>query len=424
MAAEMLLLLTLFSSIHAEVILRAGRDHYFFRWDKAADFCSIYRWTSEGKELLWNSSNTFYLLQPVAASHSGQYQVQCWTRGKVTHERNSTLLVCDEQKMKDHGIWYQIVGQTAELTCDGVGPNQSVEWAYMKYRTTELVLIDDKMLSERGHLVKNTSLFLTANRQSSGNTYYCLQRQQLSCDLRSRFALIVPSESIVRSVGESLELNCSDDSRNPTQEWKMYNQLWSEGVSLNYTLMFPSLTLDHTGLYTCKAGASAEEKYQLFVCPEPEPLAVELFTGRDLTLPCGNWTGYIRWFMRSNRTKGRVFNVEEYRVPDKIYHSSSGLVIRNISLEDTGEFWCVIKRGPFCQFQFEYLVVFGEPEVDHHVLRSVLLSVALVMMLCVVVGVTVWRWRRRRREQLPAAVEEQEVAQLSPESDVQEDTAG
>ncbi|XP_053707032.1 tyrosine-protein kinase-like otk [Synchiropus splendidus] len=218
------------------------------------------------------------------------------------------------------------------------------------------------------------------------------------------------TEYILRSVGESLELNCSHGGGNETNRWGMTNSLWNFTESPNSTLLFPSLTLGHTGDYSCRS--SDDGTYSLYVCPEPEPPAVEHFTGgENLTLHCGDWNqpDGVQWFRRSNRTDGRVFVVTEDGGLDNMDLSNSSLVIRNVSLQDSGQVWCVVMRGDLCVFRSETLVKLREPEVDPHLLRFVLLSAVVLMMLCVVGVVGSVVWRGRRREQSPAPVEELEI---------------
>ncbi|KAM9816885.1 NTPase KAP family P-loop domain-containing protein 1 [Neosynchiropus ocellatus] len=274
MAAQvLLLLLALIFNTHAEVIRRTGWSQYFYM-DDAADFCSVHRWTGEGKELLSNSSDVYWI-NTLDASDSGLYQEQCWTLGNLTLERNTTLLVCDDQKIRDQNLDLN-VGQTVELTCDGVGPNQGVQWAYENDRRGGLAFIDDETPSVFRHqLVKNKpSLLLTVDKPDAVS-YFCLERHQLR--------------------------------------------------------------------YTC----DLSEDYLLYVCPDSQPPAKKLFAGgENLTLSCGNnsQTRGVHWFMRSNRTKGRVFDVESRQL-DNMYISDSSLVISNISLQDSGHFWCVVLTG-------------------------------------------------------------------------------
>ena len=61
--------------------------------------------------------------------------------------------------------------------------------------------------------------------------------------------------------------------------------------------------------------------------------------------------------------------------------------------------------------------MFREPEVDHHLVRSVLLSVVIMMMFVVVV-VTVWR--SRSRAQLPVPVEVMLMSELAQSAERQE----
>ncbi|XP_053733788.1 uncharacterized protein LOC128766291 [Synchiropus splendidus] len=273
------------------------------------------------------------------------------------------------------------------------------EWA-LQYRNPDsenlgLALIDDEAAAaQKLQLVKNnSSLRLKVNRSSYGIIFYCLQKSVQRCALLRQFYIHLPAELIHRSVGESLELSCSGCSGQQQHMWRMDNP-GTAGQSHNNTLMFPSLTSNHSGLYVCKQGHVYLKHVYLYVCPEAEPPAAAFFTrGGNMTLQCGDWTqpGLAYWFMRSSRTVGRVSRVRNDQqhlmcLPD------TTLVMTNVSVEDSGEFRCVIMRNRRCVFTSKMLVMIREPEVDHHLVRSALCLVVIIMMMSVTVAM-IWRSR-------------------------------
>ncbi|KAM9804495.1 uncharacterized protein ACB057_006354 [Neosynchiropus ocellatus] len=327
---------------------------------------------------------------------SGRYLLWCSDSGRLHRMANLTFHVCEDQRLIYHTL-HADIGQTVELGCDGAAPNQSVQWA-LQYRNPKaenlgLALINDETAAEeKVQPVKNrSSLRVTVDRSSYGIIYYCLEKNHQRCDVLRQFNIHLPVELIHRSVGESLELGCSGSSGRQPHLWRMDNSGMA-GESHNNTLMFPSLTSSHSGLYVCKQDHVYRRYVYLYVCPEADPPAAAFFTrGENMTLQCGDRTrlGLVYWFMRSSRTVGRVSRVRNDQ-PDQVCLPDTTLVITNVSTGDSGEFWCVIMRDRQCVFTSRVLVTISEPEVVHHLVMYVLCIVVIMTMMSVTVAM-IWR---------------------------------
>ncbi|GLD63475.1 uncharacterized protein AKAME5_002921500 [Lates japonicus] len=149
----------------------------------------------------------------------------------------------------------------------------------------------------------------------------------------------------------------------------------------------------------------------LAVCPKWDPPSVEFFSeGDKVTLTCGDsWgedlQGVCYWFMRSNKTNGRILSMagEAWRGNWRMLSLNSSLVNSNVSLEDAGEYWCAdIDQYYQCVSSTKHLLKLREPVGFYSTFYVVRFSVlgGLLVTLCVVV-VTVIQ-RTRRGEQLSA----------------------
>ncbi|KAM8857131.1 uncharacterized protein ACB058_008911 [Synchiropus picturatus] len=418
-AVTLLLVALISTNTHAEIILRAGEYHTFIQNYKSN--CVIVKKPGEMNyflSILQIALSVTQNLHGISSAASGEHHVWCSDTRRFHRMANLTFHVCDDRRMIFQTLQADI-GQTVELGCDGAASNQSVQWA-LQYRNPDsenrgLALIDDETAAaQKLQLVKNkSSLRLTVDRSSYGIIFYCLQKSIQHCALLRQFYIHLPAELIHRSVGESLELSCSGSSGQQQHVWRMDNS-GTAGQSHNNTLMFPSLTSNHSGLYVCKQGHVYLKHVYLYVCPEAEPPTAAFFTrGGNMTLQCGDRTqpGLAYWFIRSSRTVGRVSRVRNDQqglmcLPD------TTLVMTNVSVEDSGEFRCVIMRNRRCVFTSKMLVMIREQEVDHHLVRSVLCIVVIIMMMSVTVAM-IWRSRRRRHLAVPG--EELEMSDFSPD---------
>ncbi|KAJ7992131.1 hypothetical protein DPEC_G00275360 [Dallia pectoralis] len=183
----------------------------------------------------------------------------------------------------------------------------------------------------------------------------------------------------------------------------------------NYSLVIPSVMLNHTGRYQCYNKQPARDKiikaYELLVCPKSEPLT-EFFSNREVVvLRCNSdITESVRvvWY----RKTGHVDNVIKDTGPDKqtnypedligIINASNPpyyLVLSNISLADSGEYWCAVLYEGVCLSVTKTVLVewdpFGINSTFYRVYSS-LMTCALLGMVCVLITLNL---KTRRRDQ-------------------------
>uniref|UniRef100_A0A8C4GK57 Ig-like domain-containing protein n=1 Tax=Dicentrarchus labrax TaxID=13489 RepID=A0A8C4GK57_DICLA len=215
-------------------------------------------------------------------------------------------------------------------------------------------------------VVKTTSALRLSNfTLTTFQRYICLVMNQQQCVRSHPVLLKLQAEIIYYSVEETAVLQCNipDFSDDQPPVWKKWNRkrssdtdpgqqnqtvpLVDQEFGQNDSLVISSLTLNHTGLYYCEIYV-IWQMHWLLVCPKFGPPAVELFSeGDDVTLRCRNWEkGMVPlWFMKSNQTGGRIFNTYNMRSDLRrmnIFSLNGSLVISNVSLEDTGEYWCAV----------------------------------------------------------------------------------
>uniref|UniRef100_A0A8C9YHN9 Ig-like domain-containing protein n=1 Tax=Sander lucioperca TaxID=283035 RepID=A0A8C9YHN9_SANLU len=256
-----------------------------------------------------------------------------------------------------------ILGETVDVPCEGAADNLDVQWIKLDSRyeqeTWSRVFGDNTtsvMDNVRGRyqVVTNTSALQVSNITATDLTQYnCLVMNQQQCVSSYTLRLRLHIEIIYRSVGETAVLPCtvadSTDKQPPRWfEWISGEELHNQtvpSVDQNYSLVFSSLMLNHTGLYSCTASIRMQQ-YVLVVCPKFAPPAVELFSeGEEVTLRCRDWRKGMghEWFIKSNRTKGRIISVESKSMSRVSKYGNNGtLVISNMSVGDAGEYWCVV----------------------------------------------------------------------------------
>ncbi|XP_037631730.1 uncharacterized protein LOC119491648 [Sebastes umbrosus] len=448
------LLFALINKIHAEelIIIQKERDSYTSELPKEANSsCLISRFVGEEKIVLWNTSDLWsqnstvpkdlkgrlsvgsisnYTIHNLTHSDSGTYQEECWTEGKVTSEKNISIIICSSiNEELPIGVGTE---ESVDLPCPGAADNPDIQWLKRESRSEQEIwtrVFGDNTTSVmdnvkgRYQVVTNTSdLRVSDFRTIIYTTYTCLVMNQQQC-VSSHPVRQAPRSIIYGSVEETAVLPCNvtDFIDDEPPHWKklidFFNadegqinykmSLVEQEVDQNYSLVFSSLMLNHTGRYFCKT-SKRQQMYFLFVCPKFGPPAVELFSeGEEITLRCRDWgesEGHV-WFIKSNQTDGRIFNTgTDLKMMSRVSwdpYKPSSLVISNVSLEDTGEYWCAgFDRDIQCVSTTKTLLKYREPSgfpSTFYIVRCSVLSVLLVMLCVVVVAVN---QRTRRGEQL------------------------
>ncbi|XP_051253591.1 vascular endothelial growth factor receptor 2-like isoform X2 [Dicentrarchus labrax] len=436
------LLFALINNIHAEerITIRYEGGSYTFNPPKEANFCLISRFVGEEKLLLWNTSALWsenstvpedlkqrlsvgsvnnissYMIQNLTHSDSSQNQEECWTEGKVTSEKDISLTVCKTED-EDKVIPVRL-GGTVDLPCEGAADNLDIQWLMIDSRYQEEIwtkVFEDSTPSVMDNIkgVKTISaLHLSNFMPTTFQQYICLVMNQQQCVSSHPVQVRLQEELMYHSVEETAVLQCNvtDFGDDQPPVWKKWNLKRSSDtdpgqqyLGQNNSLVFSSLTLNHSGVFYCSKTLVTVRAYWLVVCPKFAPPAVELFSeGDDVTLRCRNWEEgmWYLWFMKSNKTGGRIFNTYNIRSDLRrmnIFSLNGSLVISNVSLEDTGEYWCAVLDSDLqCVSTTKILLKYREPFGIHFTLytvRNSLLS-GLLVILCVVVVAVIQRSRR------------------------------
>ncbi len=429
------LLFALINNIHAEeFMIQTARDSYTFNLTKEADFCLISRFVGEEKLVLWNTSDLWsknstvpedlkqrlsvvseanissYVIHNLTHSDSGQYQEECWTEGKVTYEKKRSITICNTiNETKSISV---TLGGGVDLPCEGASDNLDIQWLKFEFRYVKDVLKGAFWDSTTSVIdnEKNTSVLRVSNFNTTVRTMYiCLVMNQQQCVSSHPVQLFLAPEIIYHSVEEAAVLQCTvpDSSDDQLPLWSKFNsetKSYTE-VGQNYSLSLPSLTLNHSGWYDCKAYISVQS-YWLLVCPTFGPPVVELFSeGDEITVRCrdsgeGMW---LFWFIKSNQTGGRIFKafsgIFTLSLSRLSIRPNASLVISNASVEHKGEYWCaVIRRSDQqCVSTTKIYLKYREPFGIHstfYTVRSSLLS-GLLVVLCAVVVTVIQRTRRQ-----------------------------
>ncbi|XP_030296717.1 carcinoembryonic antigen-related cell adhesion molecule 1-like [Sparus aurata] len=438
------LLFALINNIHAEerIIIANESDSFTYSLPEEADSCLISRFVGEEMLVLWNTSALWsqnstapedlkqrlsvvsrdnissYMIQNLTHSDSGQYQEKCW--GNVTYERNITIIVCSMINRRKH---IQVTGgETVDLPCEGAADNLDIQWLKSDSEYEDEIwtrvfgdsvtsVMDD--VEGRSQEVKTSSGLRIYNLTLTRIKYYnCLLMNQQQCVSSHPVELDLPFELILHTVGETAVLQCpaAEFTDNQPPVWKKFSGTsYNSEVGKNYSLVLSSLQLNHSNFYSCQI-YNHVQWYHLVVCPKSGPPAVELFSeGDNVTFRCRGWEEGRRphWFIKSNQTEDRFLylydSTSHLKSRLNISKDDGLLILSNVSLEDTGEYWCVV-YGPDTQCVSSSRTVLKSREPSGmdftlYTVRSSLLPGLLVILCVVVVAVN---QRTRRGEQRPA----------------------
>ncbi|KAK2846515.1 hypothetical protein Q5P01_009514 [Channa striata] len=445
------LLFVLVSNIHTEqrlTIQKEGASYEFTSPRNETNYCLISRFVGEEKLVLWNTSElwsenstvpedlkqrlsvlplwniSFYQINNLTYSDSGLYQETCWTKNTETHEKNIRIIIC--LTMNKGNLLTVKFGQTVDLPCKGAADNLTHFWLKKEQNeNTWTRVFGDSTTSVtdnkgRFQVVETTSALRVKNFTIRDIlTYNCLLMNQQLCVSSNPVYVRLKREFLYYTVEDTAVLQCpiSDFSDGRPPVW-LKDDLDQTVLGENRSLIISPLMLNDSGCYSCET-FSIIQYYILFVCPQFGPPVVQLFSeGEDVTLTCGDKWGKslsVIWFMKSEQTNGKTISVYEgkYNLNSRFtaFRSNGTLIISNVSLKDTGDYWCAVTDFDFqCVSTVKYVVKrrdpFGISSTFYRVWSS-LLS-ALLMMLCVVVAVV--NHRTRRPEQLRADT-------LTPSSD-------
>ncbi|KAJ4945003.1 hypothetical protein JOQ06_013542 [Pogonophryne albipinna] len=416
------LLFALISNIHAEelIVIRKESDSLTFELPEEAGSCLISRCVGEEKLVLWYTSDLWpqnssvpedlkqrlvstantssYEIQNLTRSDSGLYQEECWTEGKVTHEKHFTVTVCGSIDRIRYGL--REVKGTKDLPCRGAADHLDVQWLkrdnQSEQETWTRVFVDDTasvMDKDRGRykVVTNTSALRISNISTTDLLVYnCLLMDQQQCVSSVTVEFVVNTEVIYLSVEETVVLQCPVSGfrgdKPPYWETEFYNidqgnhNLSVGVVDQNYSLVLTSVTLNHSELFS---------------------------GGEEVTLRCKDWEKgrHHYWFFKSNRTKGRTLNAFHNQISGIVDSDTGGrLVISDVSLEDTGEYWCaVIDFHNQCLSSIKTLLR-RDPFGVHSTFYAVRCSALSVLLLMLCVAVVTVSLRTRTRDTSYASV--------------------
>ncbi|KAF3847009.1 hypothetical protein F7725_004087 [Dissostichus mawsoni] len=217
------------------------------------------------------------------------------------------------------------------------------------------------MDNDRGRyqVVKNTSALRISNFSTTDlGDYNCLLLNQQQCVSSETVDYRLITETIYLSVEDTAVLQCPvtgfSEDKPPYWETDLFNNHQGQDnlsvgvVDQNYSLVLTSVTLNHSELFS---------------------------EGEEVTLRCKDkekgWYHY--WFFKSNRTKGRTFNAFYNQIRSIVRMESDGrLVISDVSLQDTGEYWCAVDdEYDQCMFSSKTVLKHRDPFGVHSTFYAV-----------------------------------------------------
>ncbi|XP_046881404.1 uncharacterized protein LOC124471098 [Hypomesus transpacificus] len=257
---------------------------------------------ADGELLLWNTSDSspvnstlhgeltdrlrvsiiskdLYLeIIKVSQSDTGRYRIECRTGSKVTYQKNFTLTVCD---WNSKGLF--VNGINAELPCDiavesGLSP--TITWFRLTRGTWRTVFVDGsktlnsgmKDLQGRVQVTQNNSL-LISNYTNADGFYFCVALEEKKCGsvvegltdmpfYYFRFEkqdITLPCVSFTvdpagtfwstpyGTIKADIPSKSPPDTSSPRPQKRGEMYMMDGRENKNYSLVIPSLELNHSG---------------------------------------------------------------------------------------------------------------------------------------------------------------------------------
>ena len=430
-------------------IKKEGEYHILLNinyYGEYGEYCLMFRSSAGESLLLWNTSNPLenstlaaefrdrlvlekplLYVNSLTQSDSGRYRMECWTDGRVSHRDSKDLLVCSGSNEKT--ILHVHLGETVKLQCEGTrsGANMTVRW--FRERDSAPRLDGREQLVE-----KSFCLLINVTMEDLKSYYMCMILEGQLCVSRHLFYTRRKRQYVVLAVGDEAVLPCfNHDPKGTETVWLtsrfgyirwVPSHLTSGGKQMyltdgrtsgNFSLVIPSLMLNHSGWYECsgKPPKKAEyiKEYDLLVCPKAEPLTEFFSEGEEVVLGCNyNLTESNRvvWYRRTAQVDDAILDtrLRLKNLPQDLdgrmnaSHPPSFLVLSNLSLADSGEYWCAVFYEEMCVSVTKTLLLVWDPfgiNSTFYRVYSSLMGCALLGMVCAVITVNLKT--RRRRDQ-------------------------
>lgn len=397
----LLLAETLMAEEDPEPIFRAASGELEMGYCFGVDYIALYKLTETERQLLGNSSNPVFAppeayrervsptsqtnellgmqVEDLKLSDSGIYLRECWRHNKLVKHQKYYLYVCDEEVSSQEILVGSDGG--ADLVCNFSGrTNVTIRWfneANVAYKTS--LFLDTKKSLEplqkelKGViqvLDKGFSLHLSANGLKNNSNFYCLVMEGEQCKAFQNIFMPDSSEfemlPVFHGVGERVVLPCPSEHLSErywetpfghvteTTPSKIKGSIASEMyISKNeepddYSLVIPSITLNHSGEYSCSTA-----EYFISVCTELKTNTIQINPGDKVTLHCNTTTDEstnIQWYRKTGLEEDLLIydsrDTSPYIVAN-FHFSDHSLTITELSMNDSGTYWCVLLLDDF-----------------------------------------------------------------------------